>query len=99
MGKQNRRYAKLRAELFFKQGGKCCYCRRLMVGHHTGKNPRRPTIEHLHRRADGGTDRRDNMALACYSCNINRGTLDWLTYASLKQGELVVAWRHDHPRL
>jgi 5-methylcytosine-specific restriction endonuclease McrA len=46
------------------------------------------TIEHLNRRADGGGNDRDNVALACYACNTGRGTVDWLTYATIRRGEI-----------
>lgn len=34
---------------------------------------RMATIEHLHRRADGGPDKIENYALACRRCNRRRG--------------------------
>jgi 5-methylcytosine-specific restriction endonuclease McrA len=34
---------------------------------------RMATIEHLHRRADGGPDKIENYALACRRCNRKRG--------------------------
>ncbi|MGV1793815.1 HNH endonuclease [Rhizobium sp. A37_96] len=46
------------------------------------------TIEHLRRRADGGSDHSDNLALACKECNDGRGEVDWLTYRSFKRGEI-----------
>ena len=46
------------------------------------------TLEHLDRRADGGANRRSNLALACYACNSGRGTMDWLTYTTIKRDEL-----------
>lgn len=38
------------------------------------------TIEHLRRRADGGTDRLDNLAIACLQCNYMRGTMSWVEF-------------------
>jgi 5-methylcytosine-specific restriction endonuclease McrA len=83
----------LRLILRVRQRGKCCYCRRPMRvwGKATppGGLPKdAETIEHLHRLKDGGTHCRDNMALACFECNTGRGAVDWLTYKSLKAGEL-----------
>lgn len=84
------------ATLRVRQGGKCCYCEKPMV-RFKGKYPaggppaNAETVEHLRRRADGGTNRRDNLALACHDCNQSRGNVDWLTYKSLKMGELQVA--------
>jgi 5-methylcytosine-specific restriction endonuclease McrA len=48
------------------------------------------TLEHLRRKANGGSDGFDNLALACRDCNVGRGNLDWLTYKSMKMGELGV---------
>ena len=45
------------------------------------------TLEHLHRRGDGGKNRRDNIALACLRCNEERGAMDWLTYTTFRRGE------------
>lgn len=87
--KKIKRDHRVRAELFQRQGGKCCYCRKIMMGEFRGGNPRRPTIEHLRRRIDGGTSRKDNLALACFQCNHDRGDRDWLTYATIMQGEVL----------
>lgn len=45
------------------------------------------TIEHLRRRADGGKDHQDNLALACRQCNEGRGSVDWLTFTSWRRDE------------
>jgi 5-methylcytosine-specific restriction endonuclease McrA len=47
------------------------------------------TIEHLRRKCEGGTSDLDNIALACQDCNHRRGAIDWLTYASIKRGEIA----------
>jgi hypothetical protein len=52
--------------------------------------PNAETIEHLQRKADGGTDGIHNLALSCRSCNEGRGAMNWLAYASYKAGELTV---------
>lgn len=76
-----------------KQGNKCCYCgESLRPVHAKWKNsvhPKAQTIEHLRRKADGGTGRLDNKALACFECNSGRGAIDWLTYKSIKMGEFA----------
>lgn len=67
------------------QKGRCYYCDTEMehkkfrpeVG---PVNERSSTIEHLHRRADGGKNTLTNKRLACYLCNTHRGTKDWRTY-------------------
>lgn len=88
MAKKNARI-KLRA----KQNGKCCYCGCTMTPPQMPKKGRAPlstaeTIEHLRRIIEGGTDRHDNLALACFRCNTERGGMDWLTYTSYRRGEL-----------
>lgn len=89
VGKRMRRVRSIRNELFMRQGGRCCYCRKPMIGKPSSGDPRRPTIEHLRRKIEGGTDRRDNLAVACFQCNHDRGDRDWLTYASMMQGEVL----------
>ncbi|WP_246737879.1 HNH endonuclease [Rhizobium grahamii] len=49
--------------------------------------PQAATLEHLHRKADGGRDNRDNFAAACKECNNRRGNRDWLYFTSLKRNE------------
>lgn len=51
------------------------------------KRPEAATIEHLKRRADGGRDHRDNVAMACKRCNDERGEVDWLTYTTFRRNE------------
>lgn len=84
---------RIRAVLWLKQGGLCCYCERPMVraDEHARVaanqfgitcvevERRRATIEHLKRQCEGGTDALDNLALACRGCNEGRKHLDWLT--------------------
>jgi 5-methylcytosine-specific restriction endonuclease McrA len=85
----SKRKKALRNLLWPKQRGLCCYCRRPMIRDVKSNDSRRVTIEHLRRICDGGTNHLDNLALACQDCNVRRGSTDWLTYASIKQGELV----------
>ncbi|GCA51766.1 HNH endonuclease [Sinorhizobium meliloti] len=37
------------------------------------------SVEHLHRRADGGTSHWSNLAMACTRCNNSRGERDRLS--------------------
>ncbi|WP_206597344.1 HNH endonuclease [Pseudacidovorax intermedius] len=46
------------------QCGRCIYCLRPLGS--------KATAEHLRARQDGGTDRRENIAAACSSCNHGR---------------------------
>jgi 5-methylcytosine-specific restriction endonuclease McrA len=83
----------LKGKLRTAQDGKCCYCGRTMLQWSKtcpkGGLPKdAETLEHLKRIDDGGTNAPDNLALSCHECNLGRGALDWLTYKSLKSGEL-----------
>lgn len=75
-----------------KQLGLCRYCNQPMTAwkHKPHKTPpdTAETIEHLKRQQDGGTDRLDNLALACRACNEGRGSVDWFTYKTYRSGEL-----------
>jgi 5-methylcytosine-specific restriction endonuclease McrA len=83
--------ATVRKILRAKQGAKCCYCRRhMMLTHKTVNVPDdAETLEHLQRRADGGSNAWGNLALACARCNRERGAMDWLTYKSWRLGEFL----------
>jgi len=76
-----RRLQKHRQSAFAAQCGRCIYCRQPMGRH--------ATAEHLKARQDGGTDRRDNIAAACRTCNHRRhadrecAALSYLDYATL----------------
>lgn len=75
------------------QMNRCCYCtcELLPAGKKYGKapHPRSATTEHLRRKVEGGSDAIGNKAVACHECNTGRGSTDWLTYKSLKMGELA----------
>ncbi|MBB2832383.1 UNVERIFIED_ORG: 5-methylcytosine-specific restriction endonuclease McrA [Rhizobium esperanzae] len=79
-------------ELFQKQGGRCCYCDRLMVLPSDNKDQNRldaATLEHLIAGRRKGWTRRDNMAAACRECNGMRGSaMDWLMFKTYRRGEL-----------
>lgn len=67
-----------RTSLAERQNHRCCYC-----GERTcafGPKKRRPTLEHVVRKADGGTDDLDNLAMACADCNERRGDVDAYQY-------------------
>lgn len=71
------------------QGNRCCYCDvHLIPACPQGRTapPNSETLEHLRRKADGGTNHPDNLALSCRECNIGRGSLDWLTYKTIRSG-------------
>ncbi|TIN10363.1 HNH endonuclease [Mesorhizobium sp.] len=92
MGKAGPR-PELRAVLRKKQGGRCCYCQiKMRISFSNCKRHDAETLEHLDRRTDGGSNARDNIALACYRCNSGRGDVDWLTYTTIKRGEHYERW-------
>lgn len=83
----------LRAVLRKKQDSRCCYCGlRMRITFKTKMLPDSETLEHLDRRADRGTNNRGNIALACHDCNTGRGSIDWLTYTTIKRGEHLERW-------
>lgn len=71
----------LRLRLWLAAAGRCYWCCRLMTTKR--RQPHAATVEHLRPRCDGGTDRRDNLALACRRCNGLRGHLPHSTFAGI----------------
>ena len=69
-----RRLARLRAELYARQGGICHYCERAMTlrtftVQQSALEPRDATVEHLVPRVLGGRDTPQNLVAACHECN------------------------------
>jgi len=58
------------------QNHRCCYCGARFRDNGRRSHPNAPTVEHVHRRADGGLDTWENLAAACYVCNSARGVRD-----------------------
>lgn len=54
------------------------------------------TLEHLKRKADGGTKAFANLVMACHGCNVRRGEMDVESYL-LHVRTLV--YRGQHPTL
>ena len=75
--------------LLEKQEYKCCYCEEEVLITFN-KHKRKATLEHLRRKADGGKNTWDNLAIACLECNSERGSIDWFTYTTYKRGELYL---------
>jgi 5-methylcytosine-specific restriction endonuclease McrA len=65
----------VREYLLEKWGRKCAYCNK-------GDVPLQ--IEHIHPRANGGTNRISNLTLACEKCNIVKGTQDIKVFLAKK---------------
>lgn len=83
---------KMREKLRKLQGGKCCYCDCVLTEAEGPRKSKPPaytseTLEHLVRREDGGTNHPDNLAVACFRCNRERGHMDWFTYKTWRRGE------------
>lgn len=87
----------LRTQLYIAQAGVCCYCDKpmLMLGDLSQKRfgalygltarqvrQRIASLEHLHRKADGGSNHRSNVALACVGCNTKRQAKSWVLFKS-----------------
>ena len=87
----------IKHRLYVAQAGVCCYCEKpmLMTGDMTVKRfaalygstrrhaaQRVASIEHLVKRADGGTRHRHNIALACVFCNSKRHDKSWVLHKS-----------------
>lgn len=53
--------------------GKCIHCNRKQMITLEGEALTRATIEHIVPRTHGGGDTRENLAIACASCNIGKG--------------------------
>ncbi len=65
----------VRQYLLEKWGRQCAYC---------AKKDGALQIEHIQARANGGTDRVSNLALACEKCNIAKGTRDIAVFLKKK---------------
>ena len=81
MNKERRR--RLRVLLFWRQQGRCFYCDQPMTLSFAQRDniwDNSATLEHLHRRADGGDGTKSNLVPACRRCNERRGERDWQAY-------------------
>jgi 5-methylcytosine-specific restriction endonuclease McrA len=69
MGRKTRR--RRRSDLLARDGNRCRWCDVPF----TSGNP--PTMDHIVALKDGGTDRLDNLVLACAQCNNDRANAPW----------------------
>jgi hypothetical protein len=82
----------MKERLFVLQGGRCCYCGCAVELYPKGGGLGRPapkhlgTLEHLRRKADGGSNHPDNLALSCHDCNGRRGAMNWVEFKTLMCG-------------
>jgi 5-methylcytosine-specific restriction endonuclease McrA len=92
----------LREVLYIAQAGRCCYCDHVMYTQGAlGASrfaslygltkrqalARKASLEHLVKKADGGTSRRHNVALACVACNSKRQDTSWVEFATHRKQE------------
>lgn len=76
----------LRKRLMKKQNARCHWCGgKMSKKPRIGKkdNPNYATFEHLERRRDGGTFKKDNIVLAHQKCNHRREELDQMRAKAL----------------
>lgn len=58
------------------QGDKCHWCGKTVSLGVAEKHPDRATVEHLTPVSRGGSDRRENLKVACFRCNNRRSSRD-----------------------
>lgn len=62
----------------------CCFCGKL-----TWRNAKKrnlATLEHIVPKQMGGNSELDNLAISCYSCNMERGVADFMQFLRFKRG-------------
>lgn len=64
---------RLKLRLYDKQEGRCAYCKRAV--NLLGRGKRQAILEHRIPRFAGGEDRESNVVLACYECDVLKGSL------------------------
>jgi len=74
---------KLRERLKRRDGERCCYCYRHMV-FRVDFSSKMATVEHIVRRADGGSNLMQNLKLACLACNTARGARTFEEWRSIR---------------
>ena len=66
--------AKKRNKIAAEQDNLCYYCgEEMKLSMEKRRSPKKATVEHLIKKADGGTLRYENIVVACQQCNCNRG--------------------------
>ncbi len=97
MNRRRRAQAKLaevRVALWSEQGGLCFYCDvPTTLPTESNPIPTTATVEHLTRKADGGTNDPDNLVMACSRCNSTRGKTDWRDWLNAKEAEAIANCR------
>lgn len=66
--------ARKRIKIAAEQDNCCYYCgEKMNLSMEKKRSPKKATVEHLVKKADGGTLRYENIVVACQQCNCNRG--------------------------
>lgn len=73
-----------RRALYARDDWRCAYC-----GWWGGEAPERLTLDHLHPRADGGSNRSHNLVTACAGCNEQRGRRPLAAWLALLPSDTV----------
>jgi 5-methylcytosine-specific restriction endonuclease McrA len=77
---------KLFDDVFARDGGRCAYCGILTrrPGRGVRRTPDLATLDHVVPRSMGGPLARENLVIACQSCNNERGVMDAESFRALK---------------
>lgn len=74
--------------VFPRERGRCWWCQRPVVRMSRRYGPfpaNMATLDHIVPRGKGGRDHSDNLVLACYACNHERGPMAADAFLALKQ--------------
>lgn len=64
--------------LIARDGPRCHWCQRVTNPNLPQISPLRSTVDHLIRRADGGSNDMENLVVACRQCNSSRHGPNWI---------------------
>ncbi len=67
----------IRKQLRERDGDNCCWCGIKLIFNCKLQNRFNTTIEHLVRRCEGGSNKLENLKLACRKCNNSRHSKSW----------------------
>lgn len=82
-------YELLRAEIAADQLHLCVYCSRSLLPAEGQWDRLQATVDHVVSRADGGTDERDNLVAACYSCNSSKREQPLLVFLARRRWDRI----------
>lgn len=80
-----------RVAVFEKSNGECHYCEKALSLNNRDRQGRGSwEVEHSVARANGGTDHLNNLVAACWTCNLDKGTLTARTHHRTVAGKRAV---------